>query len=119
MPHDGGGNIETAPAGDAGTQAELRVIAEHEKVFVETADAIEHRFAVHSGRTIGPEALFHAVILAAIDLTCAAASVLAIGGIAMKSLPALMVAGMFAAAVVFALLLDLLKVPVFRRLAIT
>jgi H+-transporting ATPase len=47
------------------------------------------------------------------------ASTLAIGGIAMKPLPALMVAGTFAAAVVFALLLDLVKVPVFRRLAIT
>jgi len=47
------------------------------------------------------------------------ASVLAIGGIAMKSLPALIVAGTLAAAVVFALLLDLAKVPVFRRLAIT
>ena len=47
------------------------------------------------------------------------ASTLAIGGIAMKPLPALMVAGTFAAAVVFAFLLDLVKVPVFRRLAIT
>ena len=47
------------------------------------------------------------------------ASTLAIGGIAMKSLPVLMVAGMFAAAVVFAFLLDWVKVPVFRRLVIT
>ena len=47
------------------------------------------------------------------------ASTLAIGGIAMKPLPVLMVAGMFAAAVVFAFLLDWVKVPVFRRLAIT
>jgi hypothetical protein len=37
----------------------------------------------------------------------------------MKPLPALMVAGTFAAAVVFAFLLDWVKVPVFRRLAIT
>ena len=47
------------------------------------------------------------------------ASTLAIGGVAMKPLPVLMVAGMFAAAVVFAFLLDWVKVPVFRRLAIT
>jgi H+-transporting ATPase len=47
------------------------------------------------------------------------ASTLAIGGIAMKPLPALMVGATFAAAVVFAFLLDLVKVPVFRRLAIT
>jgi H+-transporting ATPase len=47
------------------------------------------------------------------------ASTLVIGGIAMKSLPALMVAGTFASAVGFAFLLDLVKVPVFRRLAIT
>jgi H+-transporting ATPase len=47
------------------------------------------------------------------------ASTLAIGGVAMKPLPVLIVAGTFAAAVVFAFLLDFVKVPVFRRLAIT
>jgi H+-transporting ATPase len=47
------------------------------------------------------------------------ASTLAIGGIAMKSLPALAVVGALAAAVAFAFLLDLVKVPVFRRLGIT
>jgi H+-transporting ATPase len=47
------------------------------------------------------------------------ASTLAIGGIAMKSLPALLVVGTFAAAVAFAFLLDLVKVPAFRRLGIT
>jgi len=47
------------------------------------------------------------------------ASALAVGGIAMKPLPALMVAETFAAAVAFAFLLDLVKVPVFRRLAIS
>ena len=46
------------------------------------------------------------------------ASTLAIGGIAMKPLPVLVVAGTFAASVIFALLLDLVKVPVFRRLRI-
>ncbi|WP_295664312.1 HAD-IC family P-type ATPase [uncultured Mucilaginibacter sp.] len=47
------------------------------------------------------------------------ASALAIGGFAMQPLSGLMVAGTFAAAVIFAFLLDLVKVPVFRRLSIT
>jgi len=37
----------------------------------------------------------------------------------MTPLPVLVVVGAFAAAIVFALALDLLKVPVFRRLGIT
>jgi H+-transporting ATPase len=47
------------------------------------------------------------------------ASTLAVGGIAMAPLPALVVAGTLGAAVAFAVLLDLLKVPVFQRLKIT
>jgi len=47
------------------------------------------------------------------------ASALAIGGIAMAPLPVLMVAGTLAAAIVFAALLDLVKVPLFRRCKIT
>ena len=47
------------------------------------------------------------------------ASTLAIGGIAMKPLPVSMVVGMLVAACVFAVLLDLVKVPVFRRLGLT
>ena len=47
------------------------------------------------------------------------ASTLAVGGIAMTALPVLMVAGTLATAIVFALLLDLAKVPVFHRLGIT
>ena len=46
------------------------------------------------------------------------ASTLAIGGIAMAPLPALIVAGTLAAAAVFAVVLDLVKVPAFRRLGI-
>jgi H+-transporting ATPase len=46
------------------------------------------------------------------------ASTLAIGGIAMTALPAPVVAGTLAAAAAFAIVLDLLKVPVFRRLKI-
>jgi H+-transporting ATPase len=49
----------------------------------------------------------------------AIASILAAGGIAMTPLPPLVVAGTLAAAVVFAVILDLVKVPVFRRLEIT
>jgi H+-transporting ATPase len=47
------------------------------------------------------------------------ASTLAIAGIAMAALPPLMVVGVLAAAIVFAVVLDLVKVPVFRRLGIT
>ena len=47
------------------------------------------------------------------------ASTMAVGGIAMRPLPASMVAGTFATAVAFAFLLDFVKVPVFRRLGIT
>ena len=46
------------------------------------------------------------------------ASMLAIEGIAMAPLPALFVAGTLAAAAVFAVVLDLVKVPAFRRLVI-
>ena len=49
----------------------------------------------------------------------AIASTLAIGGIAMTPLPALLVAGTFAGAVAFAFVLDFVKVPVFARLGIT
>jgi len=47
------------------------------------------------------------------------ASTLAIAGIAMTALPVLFVIGVLAAAIIFALVLDLVKVPVFRRLNIT
>lgn len=47
------------------------------------------------------------------------ASTLAITGIAMTALPTVMVIGVLAAAIIFALILDLVKVPVFRRLGIT
>jgi H+-transporting ATPase len=47
------------------------------------------------------------------------ASALAVAGIAMAALPAWTVAGTLAAAAVFAILLDLVKVPAFRRLNIT
>jgi H+-transporting ATPase len=47
------------------------------------------------------------------------ASTLAISGIAMTALPVFMVAGTLGAAIVFAFLIDLVKVPVFDRLGIT
>src|SRR5271166_4062237 len=47
------------------------------------------------------------------------ASTLAVGGIAMTPLPAWLVASTLAAAAAFAILLDLVKVPVFSRLGIT
>jgi H+-transporting ATPase len=45
-------------------------------------------------------------------------TILAIGGVAMAPLPAAVVAGTLAAAAAFAFVLDLVKVPVFRRLEI-
>ena len=48
----------------------------------------------------------------------AIASALAVGGIAMTPLPAWVVAGTLAAAVAFAFVLDLVKVPVFARLGL-
>jgi H+-transporting ATPase len=47
------------------------------------------------------------------------ASSLAIAGIAMTALPAMVVIGTLAAAIVFAVALDTVKVPVFRRLGIS
>ena len=46
------------------------------------------------------------------------ASILAIGGIAMAFLPVLVVVGTSTAALAFAIILDVVKVPVFRRLGI-
>ncbi len=48
----------------------------------------------------------------------AIAATLALAGIAMTSLPVLVVAGTFAAAVIFVFVLDLVKLPVFRHLGI-
>ncbi len=48
----------------------------------------------------------------------AIASILAVGGIAMTPLPALVIAGTLAAAAAFAFVLDMVKVPVFARLGI-
>jgi H+-transporting ATPase len=48
----------------------------------------------------------------------AIASTLAVAGIAMSPIPALVVAGTLAAAVLFALALDLIKVPIFAHLGI-
>jgi len=46
-------------------------------------------------------------------------STLAIGGIAMAPLPVSLVAGEFAAAIVFGLIMDVVKIPVFTRLQIS
>jgi len=52
-----------------------------------------------------------------VDVVVAAA--LAIGGIAMRPLPAFVVAGILAAAAAFAFVLDTVKAPVFARLNIS
>jgi len=45
-------------------------------------------------------------------------STLAVRGLAMQALPVAVVLSVFAAAVLFAFLMDLVKVPVFRKLQI-
>jgi H+-transporting ATPase len=57
------------------------------------------------------------LIASAADLLIA--STLAVGGFGMTPLPAWVVAGTLVAAAAFAIILDFLKVPVFRRLRIT
>jgi H+-transporting ATPase len=57
------------------------------------------------------------VLSSTVDI--AIASALAVGGIAMAPLPVLLVVGTLAAAGAFALILDLVKVPVFARLGIS
>jgi H+-transporting ATPase len=47
------------------------------------------------------------------------AVILAAGGIAMTSLPLPVIAGLFAAALVFAVVLDAIKIPIFAHLRIT
>jgi len=49
----------------------------------------------------------------------AIASTLAIGGIAMAPLSALVIVSTLAAAIVFAVMLDCVKIPIFRRLGIS
>jgi H+-transporting ATPase len=56
------------------------------------------------------------IISSAVDLTLI--SLLAVNGVLMRPLAVAIVAGLFAAAVIFSLLLDLLKVALFRRLRI-
>ena len=60
---------------------------------------------------------FWVVASSIVDITIA--STFAVRGIAMAPLPALMVVGTLTAAIAFAVVLDLVKVPVFRRLKIT
>jgi H+-transporting ATPase len=62
-----------------------------------------------------PSLLLAASSVADIAIT----STMAVGGIAMTPLPALLVAGTLAAAAAFAVVLDFVKVPVFVRLGIT
>jgi H+-transporting ATPase len=59
---------------------------------------------------------FWVIVLSIADLLIA--STLAIGGIAMTPLPAWIVTGTLAAAAIFAVILDLVKVPCFRTLGI-
>ena len=57
------------------------------------------------------------LITSVVDLRIA--STLAVGGFAMTPLPVWVVAGTLVAAAAFAIILDFVKVPVFRRLRVT
>jgi len=71
--------VNAAPACDAGPQTEFRIFAVSEERFVEAADFVQHGTAVKSGTAIGPEHLLFAIVLAAIDFTGAAPTILPIG----------------------------------------
>ncbi len=74
-------------------------------------------YAIRQRRHLwGPRPSLWLVVSSLADI--AAASMLAIAGIAMTSLPVLVIAGTLAAAAAFALILDIVKVPLFARLGI-
>jgi H+-transporting ATPase len=67
-------------------------------------------------RLWGPRPSLWLLASSAADVLIAA--ILAVGGIATTPLPGGLVGGALAAAIVFAIVLDMLKIPVFRRLKI-
>ena len=79
MPHHCAWNVEALPSGDPGAQSQLRVIGIRKKILVEPADFIQHRAPVHGRASVGPQDLFHAIVLPFIQLTAAAPAILAIG----------------------------------------
>ena len=78
MPHHRAGHIQAAPTRDPRAQPEFRIVGEHEEVFVEPANLVQHGFAEHGGAAIRPQAFLDALVLPAVDLAGAAAAVLAI-----------------------------------------
>src|SRR5690242_21888452 len=79
MPHYGVGRIPALPAGDAGAQSQLGIVAIGEEVLVEAADAVEHGFAVHSRRAVRPEHLFFAIELTAVGRAGSPSAILSVG----------------------------------------
>ena len=78
MTHNGGGDIPASPTGDAAAQAELGVVAIGEKIFVESANLVQHCTPVHGGASIRPKGFFHFVVLAGVELAGAAPSILSV-----------------------------------------
>ena len=73
---------------------------------------------LHGGELfMGTLALSLATFMNVLDTSIAC--ILAAAGIAMAPLPVWMIAGTLGGAVVFAVLMDLVKVPLFRRLFLT
>ena len=58
--------IEAQPPRNPRAQTEFSIIAVGEEIFVEAANLIQHRFAVHRGATVGPKYLLLMVELSAI-----------------------------------------------------
>src|SRR5690348_350140 len=76
--HDGLRRIETSPGRQARAKPKFSVISVSKKVFVESADLIQHFAAVHGCAAIGPQDLLQPVVLARIVLAVPTAAILAV-----------------------------------------
>src|SRR5258708_20205085 len=79
MPHHGARRIKAQPPRDTRAQTEFGIVAICEKIFVEAADLLQHRFAVHWTAPVGPEASLFGVELSGVQRAAAAPGILPIG----------------------------------------
>ncbi len=77
--HDGVRRVQTAPAGDAGAEAQFGIVGVSEEIFIKAPDLPDHVAPVESGAAVGPEGFLDSVELAVVELAGAAATVLAVG----------------------------------------
>lgn len=78
MTHDSLRDVQALPSGYSSAQAEFGVVGVGEEVFVEAANLVEHRLAVHGGAAVGPEDFLDGVELTGVELTTAAPAILAV-----------------------------------------